>query len=216
MPTSPRYTFVRAVPTFATAALVFLAACSNDTLTAPVVSRAPALPTTYTSIKVPIAGILKMLFPMDALTRDEALTEPVTRSFTFSTKGGRLEMKELGLRVDVPEGAIPGNSLTITVTALPGSDVAYDFQPHGTVFLKPLAFRQDLDNTSWDHSDFKGVVIGGYFETESQLHAIDGLALLNELYPVTIDSKRATFEIKHFSGYMVSGGRQGMYSATEF
>lgn len=113
------------------------------------------------------------------------------------------------------QSAIAGN-LTITVTGLVGDAVAYDFQPHGTVFLKPLQFNQELAGTSWERSDFKGSVLGGYFELETQVNALPGLSLLDELFPVTLDGKRASFDIKHFSGYMVSSVRQGSYSQSDF
>ena len=186
-------------------------ACSGDAVTAP--AAAPQ----YKTVKMSIGGSLKTLFPMAPLSRDVSLDAPITRSFTFDKKGGRIEIKETGLRVDVPSGAIPGNSLTITVTALPGAGIAYDFQPHGTVFLKPLQFEQDLDNTSWDKIGFKGTLLGGYFADASQLNVLSGgLALLDELLPVTLKSNRASFDIFHFSGYMVSGGRQSAFSDSDF
>lgn len=188
----------------ATATIAFVAACSTDSPVAPVSAG-------YKTVRTPIGGLLKTLFPMVPLERDAAIVAPITRSFTIDNKsGGRIEIKETGLRVDVPAGALPTSSLTITVTALPGRALAYDFQPHGTVFLKPLAFQQELDDTSWDKLGFKGIVLGGYFEDVSQLNVLDGLALLDELYPVTFDSKRIRFDIKHFSGYMVSSGRQSV------
>ncbi|MEO7996521.1 MAG: hypothetical protein ABI852_03700 [Gemmatimonadaceae bacterium] len=187
----------------AAATLTLATACSTDSPIAPVSSG-------YKTIKTSIDGTLKTLYPMTPLERDVAITSPITRSFTFDRSGGKIEIKETGLRVDVPSGAIPGSSLTITVTALPGRDLAYDFQPHGTVFLKPLSFQQSLDRTSWDKLDFKGTVLGGYFADVSQLDLLDGLALLDELFPVTFDSKNVRFDIKHFSGYMVSSGRQSL------
>jgi hypothetical protein len=189
------------------------AACSGDSVTAPK-SSTPI--SAFASIKAPVNGALKLVYPMEALTRDVPLAQPVTRSFTFDKRGGPLEIKELGLKVDIPPDAIPGTSLTITVTALPGADVAYDFQPHGTVFRKALKFNQELRNTSWDKSGFKGTIVGGYFEFTSQLHGPDGVSLLDELFSVRLDDKRASFDIFHFSGYMVSSGRHTSYSDSAF
>ncbi|MGV3710222.1 MAG: hypothetical protein ACO1Q7_15410 [Gemmatimonas sp.] len=214
---SKRFPATRVIRSLAAAATVFAAACSSDSITTPAAPRGPNFEqSAYRSIKAPIGGVVKLLYPMDALTRDVPLAQPITQSFTFDKRGGRIEIRETGLRVDVPSGAIPGNSLTITVTAIPGDAIAYDFQPHGTVFLKPLKFQQELKATSWEHADFRGTVLGGYFEDEEQLRILPGLTLLDELYPVLIDSKRATFDIKHFSGYMVSGGRQKSYEYAEF
>lgn len=203
----------------ATATVALATACSTESPVEPRSTPSPVSPVSsqYKTIKLPIGGLLKTLFPMVPLERDQAITAPITRSFRISNKdGGRIEIKETGLRVDVPSGALPASTMTITVTALPGRALAYDFQPHGTVFLKPLAFQQELEDTSWDKLGFKGVLLGGYFEDPSQLNVFDGLALLDELYPVTFDSKRARFDIKHFSGYMVSSGRQSIANDDAF
>lgn len=185
------------------AATSFLAACAGDGLTEPQVTRSDA---TLLSTSA-LTSVVNAL----TLTRDVAVPNGVVKSFTFTKKGGTIDMRnETGLRIDIPEGAIPGERLTITVTALPGKAVAYDFQPHGTVFLKPLAFRHDLKYTSWDKLGFKGVIFGGYFKDPSQIDLTRGIAKLDELFPVTIKSSEVSFEVKHFSGYMVSSGRQSM------
>lgn len=202
----------RAATTLAAiAGLALAAACSNDAVTSPTVVPE------YKTVKVSVGGSLKSLYPMAPLSRDVALSSPIVRSFTFDKKGGKIEIKETGLRIDVPSGAIPGSSLTITVTALAGSGIAYDFQPHGTVFLKPLDFEQDLDGTSWEKLKLKGTLLGGYFADPSQLNVLgNGLALLDELFPVTLNKNTASFDIRHFSGYMVSGGRQTAYADSDF
>ena len=89
--------------------------------------------------------------------------------------------------------------------------IAYDFQPHGTKFLKPLTFRQDLSGTTWGTSLIK-VLNGGYFKSTSQLDQARGVALLDELLPAVTLDRRVSFSINHFSGYMVSSGRQSSYS----
>jgi hypothetical protein len=182
-------------------------ACSNDAATAPDVSadvsRSDGL------ISDLLSGVTGLLIPVKALERDVPVAA-MTRSFTITkSSGGRIEIPETGLRIDVPPAAIATNSLVITVNVLPGKAVAYDFQPHGTKFLKPLAFRQSLRGTSWDHSGFKGTLNGGYFKDTRQLNLLSGLAILDELFPVEIKTHEARFNINHFSGYMVSGGRKG-------
>ena len=69
---------------------------------------------------------------------------------TIRHDGGEIEIEETGLYIDVPSDAIDGNSLTITVTALRDAAIAYDFEPHGMVFPKPLDFQQDFKNTHWE------------------------------------------------------------------
>lgn len=202
----------RAVSVAAVTALAFTTACS-DSLTAPV--AAPEVTAQKGLISDIVGVVTGLLIPAKALTRDVAVPT-ITRSFTFTRTGGKIEIPETGLRVDVPTDAIPGTTLTITVTVLPGKSVAYDFQPHGTQFRKPLVFKQDLVGTSWDKLGFKGTLSGGYFKDKSQLNLLTGLGLLNELLPLTIKTHEASFNINHFSGYMVSSGRQSSYSDEAF
>lgn len=188
------------------AASAFLAACSADSPLAPEMQRSNGL------LSSTVGGLVKTLTLVNALERDSALMQPIVRSFTFTRSGGKIEIPETGLRVDIPTDAIPGSTLTITVTALPGKSVAYDFQPHGTQFKKALTFRQDLEGTSWDHSDFRGTLNGGYFKDAAQLDLLSGVAALDELFPITIKTHEVRFDINHFSGYMVSSGRRGATS----
>lgn len=199
--------FARFAGILSVSALALSTACS-DSITAP--ATAPQL-TARNGLLGDIVGTVTgvvsgLLTPAKALTRDVAVPA-MTRTFTFTRAGGRIEIPETGLRIDVPADAIPSNVLTITVTVLPGKSVAYDFAPHGTKFRKPLVFRQDLANTSWSKPGFKGALSGGYFAERSQLDLLSGLALLNEVLPLTINNRTATFNIHHFSGYMVSSGK---------
>lgn len=212
-----RSNVVRSAGLIATAAMVTLAsACSNDSVTAPdMKAKNGLLGDVVGGVGQVVTGLVNGLIPVKALERDRAIGQ-IKRSFTVTRQnGGKIEIEEAGLRVDVPSGAIASTSMVITVTVLPGKSVAYDFQPHGTKFLKPLAFRQDLEGTSWDHSGFKGIINGGYFKDASQLNLLSGLALLDELFPVEIKTHEARYNINHFSGYMVSSGRSS-YASDEF
>ena len=202
---TPRRTTARSAGVLVAIAAALVTACSGDSVTQPnLTARNGGLLLTDASTA---------LVSVEALARDTAIAIGVTHSFSFGKRGGTIDMRdETGLRIDIPENAIPGNSLTIVVTALPGKAVAYDFQPHGTVFLKPLTFRHDLKNTSWDKLRVKGTLNGGYFKDASQIDLTNGIARLDELFPVTLKSSEVSFSIKHFSGYMVSGGRSSVSS----
>lgn len=207
-----RNKITRSAGLIATAAMVaFASACSSDSVTAPdMKAKNGLLGDVLGGVGGVVTGLVNGLIPVQSLQRDRAINS-ITRSFTVTRgDGGRIEIPEAGLRVDVPSGAISTSSLIITVTVLPGKSVAYDFQPHGTKFLKPLAFRQDLENTSWDHSGFRGTINGGYFKDAGQVNLLSGLALLDELFPVEIRTHEARYNINHFSGYMVSSGRKGI------
>ncbi|MEP6765077.1 MAG: hypothetical protein ABJB66_12230, partial [Gemmatimonadaceae bacterium] len=85
--------------------------------------------------------------------------------------------------------------------------------PHGTKFLKALSIRQDLNGSNWDKVKVKGVLSGGYFRDRSQVDLIHGTAKLDETFPVILESSRVSFDIMHFSGYMVATGRSAEVSS---
>ena len=201
--------FSRSAGILSVALLALSAACSTETATAPQVTAKNGL------LGDVVGGVVGtatgLLSPAKVLTRDVAVPA-ITRSFTFTRAGGSINIPEAGLIVDVPAEAIPTSSLTITVTVLPGKSIAYDFQPHGTQFRRPLTFRQELNGTSWDASTFRGTLNGGYFKNTAQVDLLRGLALVDEILPITVRLHEARFNINHFSGYMVSSGRQSAYS----
>ena len=147
----------------------------------------------------------------DALIRKTALAWPIPRLVAVSRSykvpqntGSTLEFPEVGLKVQVPSGAIPTSSMVITITALPGVGVAYSFEPHGTQFRKPLIVHQDLSFTSWAGSTGRGTIGAGYFANDRQVNPRTGVVTLDEVLTAKITGNRAHFEVKHFSGYMVS------------
>ena len=201
---SKRTRVLRTVGALAAAATLGLAAaCSSDSVTSPQMHR-----NSDGSLSGLLSSAASTLINEKGLLRDAPLAVAITRSAVITQKdGGSIKIDETGFELRIPKGAIPVASMTITVTALPGGMVAYDFQPHGTKFLLPLSIRQDLGGSSWDHLGFQGVVTGGYFKDVSQLNTDLGTATVDETFPVTIGSSRASFNITHFSGYMVATGR---------
>lgn len=196
----------------ALAAVTTLAACSGESPVAPEmqVQRTDGL------VSDLVTGLVNGLVPVKALTRTSAVAAPITRSVKFTKAvGGLIEIPETGFRLEVPANAIPRDTMTITVTALPGKSVAYEFQPHGTLFAKPLVFRQSLVATTWFGSLLKPTLSGGYFKDKAQLDLPGGISLLNEILPLSILGNEARFNINHFSGYMVSSGRAS-YASDEF
>lgn len=200
----------RAASLAALSALAFTAACS-DSLTAPTQSSDATRSNGLTGV---VGALVNSLIPVKALMRSTPVTTTITQSVKFTQAGGSIQIAELGLRLDVPAGAIPRDTMTITVTAVKGAMIAYDFQPHGTTFRKPLVFRQDLAGTTWGAS-LIGVLNGGYFKSTSQLDQTTGTATLDELLPAITLNRQVTFNINHFSGYMVSSGRQSSFNDNE-
>jgi hypothetical protein len=191
------------------AAISVMAACSTETVTDPDgAARAGLLGGT-------VGVLTNTLSAVTGLLRLTPLSQPVTRSVLVTRRaGGELRVPETGLRLTIPAGAIAKDTMTITVTALPGRLVAYEFEPHGTQFAKPLTFSQDLSATSWVLSLLKPSLGGGYFKNASQLNTQTGVSQVNEELVARLEAGRVSFDISHFSGYMVSTGRQSRPAAS--
>lgn len=181
-----------------------LAACSTDSVTAPAVAPSNGL------LGSTLGLVTNLLSSVTGLLRLSPLQTAVTRSVLVTrSQGGELRIPETGLRLTIPANAIPRDTMTITVTALAGRAVAYEFQPHGTKFAKPLTFSQDLSVTSWLTSLLRPQLSGGYFKDASQVNTETGVSVINEELVARINGTRVDFDISHFSGYMVSTGRTG-------
>ena len=113
----------------------------------------------------------------------------------------------------------PANSVhfptLITVVAVPGTAVAYLFQPHGLVFRKPPVITQDLRGTeAFRDPSLLGELEGAYFPEAGLL---DGLtAIIRETRPTTVDVTgwKMRFDVEHFSGYTASARRSGYISSS--
>lgn len=178
-------------------AAVLLAACASDPL-------APSIDMERRDGKLPKPAKVKLL------KRTPPLKTVETASLTITpTRGGTLTLPQAGLTVTVPVGAIRTGTLTIRVRADASQSVSYDFEPHGTVFAKALTLRQDLSRTSWKQLG-SGTLYGGYYP--GVVDDVNSLATITESFPIriTTDSRKvsfASFDIWHFSGYVVSTGR---------
>jgi hypothetical protein len=140
---------------------------------------------------------------------------PVSRSFTRSIdvdfKGGEIRIDEVGLRVKVPKQAIRPQEGTIhmSVTVLAGDQIAYEFQPSGITFQRPLQFEQDLRDLA-DAASRGDVPQVSYFKSTQDLDPVHGVARTYEDLTTDIDLSGHTVkaDIWHFSGYIVSWGRR--------
>ena len=138
------------------------------------------------------------------LRRVVPLSGDVTRSATFGFDGGSLAIPEAGFTLTVPRGAfyVP---TTITVTAIEGSAVAYEFAPHGLKPSKKLIFSQDLGSTLG--AGLLGAFYkGAYFESRDEIDQASGTALVHEIIGTVFDPLAIRFPLSHFSGYLVAVG----------
>lgn len=131
------------------------------------------------------------------------LLSDISRSATIGPEGGTIEIPETGFRLDIPKNAVAAPTL-ITVTAVQGSAVAYEFEPHGIALNKRLIATQRLAPTSIVSSLLGRSFTGAYFTSRDDIH-LDGTALVHELEPTSTDllSLQLRFSIGHFSGYLV-------------
>lgn len=183
---------------FAVAAAAAIAACAADPV-------APGLDLEFRG------GVLPKPAKVKVLKRTPPLKTVETQTLTISpARGGTITLPTSGLTVTVPVGAITTGTLTITVRAIASKSVAYDFQPHGVQFAKALTFKQDLAKTSWKTLGYV-TLYGGYYPGE--VDDANSLATITESFivKVTTDGKKRTtfaeFEIRHFSGYVLTSGR---------
>jgi hypothetical protein len=146
------------------------------------------------------------LTPAVGLLRIVPLAAPITVSQLIGTEGGTLSISAAGVTVVIPAGAL-ASATQITMTARAGSLVAYDFAPHGITFAKPLVFSQKLRGTNATLLTAPLLHLA-YYSDGGLLGPLGGL--VSELISGTVNLLSWTFtaKIQHFSGYMVSCGRE--------
>lgn len=145
------------------------------------------------------------------LSRLAPLDSSITVTRAIGKSGGSIKIPDAGLKVVFPSGSVklPAGSKTvdITVKAVAGSDVAYEFGPSGLVFQEPVKIEQDLKVTNvYKNSELLKLLEGVYFQSRSG----DGTASVSEFRPTYVDvtNRRAKFYIDHFSGYLLAVGRE--------
>lgn len=155
---------------------------------------------------VPILGGLLSPDTVAVLQRLQPLPAGVTTTQIVGSAGGVLRLPAAGLTVSIPAGALTLPT-PITVTAVAGRPVAYEFGPHGMQFAKPVTLIQDLNGTAVGSSVLLQHVTltGGYYKSQADLISNLLRAIVSELLPATTDTSSLSvrFDVKHFSGYLV-------------
>jgi hypothetical protein len=150
----------------------------------------------------PLLLVPQLLAPV---TRSTPLANDVTWSFTAGPAGIVSSNPAVGLTIVVPAGALTTTE-TITVTALAGSHVAYRFEPHlefadKVRLTQNLSLLQALTSLSF---------LGGHFAGDA-LEITSGLAAVTEsvIASVSILAGTVSFDVSHFSGWIVASGGEG-------
>jgi hypothetical protein len=144
------------------------------------------------------------------LRRATRLKEGASVTRVIEPAGGTIALPYLGLRVLFPAGAVAA-PVAITVTALPGNMIAYSFGPHGLRFQQPVSLEQELGGTQAEKTLLaQSHLEGGYFADNADLDEATGTAMVSEVFPVTVDvrARTVTFDIAHFSGYLLASGKK--------
>jgi hypothetical protein len=183
------------------AAAALFAACSD----API-PTAPTLPDDG-----PVLEIWNPPIVVDVMRRTEPLAAPLSTSALVGRPGAVMHLQAAGMTLYIPPNALR-RPTQITVTALPGSEVAYTFEPHGLVFRKAIYVIQDLKITeAFLHPEERADLEGAYFADPGQIDPATGTARVSETRPTYVDVNgwRAAWSVEHFSGYLLS--RRGGY-----
>jgi hypothetical protein len=173
-------------------------ACGTDNPTAPSgAQRQPSKPTTS------LSGLLKV----NLLTRNTALATSFSVSGEVGGKGATLSIPEAGLTVYFPAKAIKKG--TVTITAVAGRLLSYQFEPHGMTFAVPVVVTQDLSNTNAFNPGLNQAnFLAAYTASSGDIDLLTGTATPAELLATIVDpvAKTVKFNIVHFSGYAVASG----------
>jgi hypothetical protein len=152
------------------------------------------------------------VFPV---SRERPLARQESWSFDASPAGTVARHPSTGLTITVPPGAV-SKTTHITVTALRGAPIAYQFEPHGLQFSVPLQLTQSLRGAKFHRGTIATApLLLGYFATDTLVtDATTGQSRVMEILPVLIDAKdqSAILSIHHFSGYTVASARDGLDS----
>ena len=183
--------------TLGLALVLALGACSDAPTSVPLSTPEPAR-STLLELDADLldgpAGSVLVLRRTTPLDSDEVVTR------TIGALGGTITLPRAGLKLVVPAGALL-SSRTITVTAPAGNRVGYHFQPHGLQFLLPVTAVQTLDEKQLQFLQVPGLTpLAAYFSGDLQprVTALERLSLDVSLLG------RATFQIRHFSGYVIA------------
>lgn len=180
--------------------MVTLAACGGDGLI--LVAPPPGTDTQVTYGPVADSAGAKVR----PLVRERSVDRPVTWSFLAGPTGVTSRNGATGLTIRVPQGAL-ADTVTITVTALPGSALGYQFEPHGLRFAAPVEVTQSLVGLRRHELASGYDLVVGYFRADTlAVDGASGIARAAELLPVRGDARGllVRFDIRHFSGYTVA------------
>jgi len=142
------------------------------------------------------------------LRRLTPLAQPITVTRNIGYDGGTVSIPETGFTMTIPRGALK-YATSITVTAVAGDKVQYEFGPHGLTFAQAVNVRQSLVGTYSQNKNvsYEAIYYGPGETSGGLLSKLVDVVL--EVLKAVVDPKTnsVSFDVRHFSGYLVSSGR---------
>jgi hypothetical protein len=144
------------------------------------------------------------------LKRTTPLANDVVWSFRAGPYGGYTSNSALGVAITVPPGALD-DYVTITVTAVKGSPIAYAFSPH-LEFDRKVTITQSLKGTNIGLLN-NLLLKGGHFAGDRPEYK-NGLAVVTEVVPgilsnvLSLLTRTVTIPVSHFSGWIFASGNE--------
>ena len=142
-------------------------------------------------------------------------------SLVVGPQGGVLSLPGSDLSMTIPAGALSSATL-ITVTSKGGAHVAYDMQPHGLVFLKPVTVVQQLRHTAPYGTPESNGIRSAYLSDGNEKIELDDSAKPAELpagatlyYGAEPVAETHIWYLNHFSRYILISGVWVLDEATD-
>jgi hypothetical protein len=133
-------------------------------------------------------------------------------SAVIGPAGGTLSLPDADFTMAIPRGALSEPTL-ISVTALAGPHVAYDMQPHGLRFLRPVTVVQELRNTASYRTPAANAVRSAYLAGINDQIGPDDTASPAELEAATTlfygadpVAETHVWTLNHFSRWLLVSG----------
>ncbi|MEM7417942.1 MAG: hypothetical protein AAF389_20810 [Gemmatimonadota bacterium] len=146
-----------------------------------------------------------------AMTRSTPLARDEVVRVTIGAEGGRIDLPGAGAALVVPRGAL-SEETDITMRAIAGHVVAFEFAPHGLTFETPATISVRARGTEAEEvltrpgrDELEGQTLerylGVYYEGDPA-HGVDAL----ETFEIRLHGDALVYEIEHFSGYVSASG----------
>ena len=205
----------KALGTVATTFLTLVVAgCGVDGPSAPSRAAPTVVASRVVGRGIRVRPLASVLDTVSVLRRISPLRSDIVDTAVIGPAGGDIRIGAAGVSVHFPRGAVAVPT-SIVMTAHAGWDVAYDFEPHGIQFAQPVTITQNLRGTLavWAPSLLPSLE-GAYFDNSTGNVFLDPthlVATVKEHLGGSCDRRSMvlTFQIHHFSGYLVSSGRSG-------